>query len=217
MNFEHYILCRYNTNLFSDNVYKVKNPTKWMIDRKSLFKWLLISLEAQTSDNFTFIVYLDSNTPEPLVNDVESMLINNLSVKWEISFKHPIEDMRRRKKKSPWIITSRIDNDDYYSPDFVATIQDNFSNTTEVIDVYGIQYDKEGDSFYTSGRSKPNSPFVSLIEPSSVCNTVFIKTHTVMNQLYPARFVPDYYEPLYTQVIHGDNVSNKIIGDKIDK
>lgn len=207
--FEHYIICRYNLTLFSDNVYKVKDPDGWMQRRRNYFNWLVVSLGAQTCKDFKFVVLMDKNTPEKYLNELKSDMscLDN----YEIFFGNPQKWVASKEFKTDWIITSRIDCDDYYFETFVEEIQKAFRKEEEVLDVRGVQYDSIGDEFYTSGRAVPNSPFISLVETTEDIKTIFCKPHTNMRDLFPARFVGE--KELYVQVIHGENISNKIRGN----
>lgn len=212
MSLSHYIICRYNLTLFTNNVYKIKDPNGWMERRRYYFDWLIMSLGVQTCKNFHFVLLMDRNTPSEYVRDLDNA-ISHATGDYEIFFGNPQKWLESKEIKSDWLITSRIDCDDYYNERFVETIQSEFKAKTELLDVHGLQYDMVNEEFYTSGRIGPNSPFISLVEPTQGAKTVFEKQHTYMPQKYPARFVGS--EPLYIQVIHEENISNKIIGQKI--
>lgn len=212
MSFSHYIICRYNLTLFSSNVYKVKDPHGWMERRRYYFDWLVMSLGVQTCKNFHFVLLMDAKTPSEYVQDLDES-ISRATPDYEIFFGNPKKWLAQKEIKSDWLITSRIDCDDYYNEGFVEAIQSEFKAKTEVLDVYGLQYDEKTEDFYTSGRIGPNSPFISLVEPTQGAVTVFEKQHTYMPQKYNARFVGG--QPLYIQVIHDENISNKIIGQKL--
>ena len=62
--YKHYILTRYNLELYSSNPYKVENRDEWMVERLRLFKRYLGSLIKQTNKDFTIILAFDSNTPD---------------------------------------------------------------------------------------------------------------------------------------------------------
>ena len=212
MSFTHYIFCRYNLTLFSDNVYGIEDPMEWMERRRHYFAWLLMSLGVQTCQNFHFVLFVDANTPSDFIEELDDAINKNVE-DYQI-FEGNHEDwIKQHKTKSDWVITSRIDCDDYYNEDFVKVIQDNFKEESEILDVKGLQYDSNGDDFYTSGRSNPNSPFITLIESNKDIKTVYEIQHTFMPTKYKSRFAGD--APLYVQVIHDENISNKIMGVKI--
>jgi hypothetical protein len=163
--FEHLILCRYNCGLYSSNVYKVSNPDEWMINRISKFTNLLLSLKNQTCQDYKFYIFIGEKTPEyhvkTILNKVKEYLDDS---KYEITTGHPIRYIQNLNIISEYVITSRIDNDDEYFPNFVKSIQECFSEKEEILDVIGIQIDTINSKKYTSGRVIPNSPFISLVE-----------------------------------------------------
>lgn len=215
--FEHLILCRYNCGLYSSNIYKVKNPNDWMDNRIVKFINLLKSLKNQVCKNYKLYIFIDEKTPEYqidiLLNKINDFLEES---KFEITTGHPIKYIQDLDLDSEYIITSRIDNDDEYTPNFIKSIQDCFNEEEEVLDVIGIQLDVINSKKYTSGRSIPNSPFVSLVEKNiKPIKTVFCKQHSHMPKFFKNRFV-DNKEPLYIQNIHDNNIMNKIVGKPID-
>src|SRR5210317_450472 len=142
--FKHYILTRYNSGLFTDNLYKIEDKGLYMDSRLPWFKKHLKSLDNQTNQNFTHVVSIDPNTPEeylrPILNAVYFAKTNSVFI-YE---KHI--DWLKRQHKEEWLITSRLDNDDEYYPEFVETIQKNFKKERMV---YDILTERDG---VTSGR-----------------------------------------------------------------
>ena len=208
--FNHFLLCRYNLGLYSSNPYNIQDKESWMMERLPMFKRLLDSLENQTNKDFILVFSIDAFTPVEYQKELAELL-NTYSFKWLGCTEQPREFLKTLKIEREWIITSRIDNDDEYKPTFIETIQNEFREKKEILDVYGLQFD--GKNYYTSGRRTPNSPFISLVEPSAERKTAQYRAHTSMTKFYPARFVGS--EPLYIQHIHNNNVSNKIKGTKI--
>lgn len=208
--FNHFLLCRYNLGLYSSNPYNVKDKDGWMRERLPMFKRLLDSLEAQTNKDFILILSIDALTPVEFQKEIAELL-NTYSFKFLGCTVQPREFIKTLKIEREWMITSRIDNDDEYYPNFIETIQKSFQAKSEVLDVKGVQFD--GKDYYKTNRRYPNSPFLSLVEPSTQRKTAHYRSHTSMNKFAPARFVSN--ETLYIQHIHENNVINKISGDKI--
>jgi len=208
--FNHFLLCRYNLGLYSTNPYNVEDKDGWMRERLPMFKRLLDSLEAQTNKDFILVFSIDPFTPVEFQKELAELL-NTYSFSWLGCTVQPREFMLTLKIEREWMITSRIDNDDEYKPTFIETIQNAFREKREVLDVQGLQFD--GKDYYTSGRRTPNSPFISLVEPSNERKTVQYRAHSSMGKFAPARFVGT--DPLYVQHIHNSNVINKIKGTKI--
>lgn len=216
MSFKHYICTRYNLGLFSTQPYKdkVKDPEGWMERRIGYFEALLNSLEAQTCQNFTYLCFMDMETPKKYIEDVNRAILRHLSAsQYKIILDVPFNFFRELKINSKWNITTRIDNDDYYLPDFVKYVQGAFNFREEVIDTGGMQFKKATGEYFTSGRRRPNSPFISFVEKTGNIKTVFDQPHSSMPDKYGGRFATR--EPQWIQVIHDENISNTIRGTKI--
>jgi len=215
--FTHIVGCRYNHDLYTGNAYNINDKDQWMEDRLVKFKKLLSSLENQTCLNFKFLIFIDKNTPENLKRKLKDFITNNLTkVDWEVIETRFNIYLKNIKIESKYLITSRIDNDDEYLPNFVKTVQESFNSCDEVIDVIGVQYDNIKDKFYTSGRLSPNSPFISLVEKSEDIKSVYCYSHTNMCKHFKCRF-SNSGEVNYIQNIHNNNIMNKIIGKEIEK
>ena len=200
--FKHYILTRYNMGLFTNNLYKIEDKGLYMDSRLPWFKKHLKSLDNQTNQNFTHVVSIDPNTPEeylrPILNAVYFAKTNSVFI-YE---KHI--DYLKRQQKEEWLITSRLDNDDEYYPEFVETIQKNFKKERMV---YDILTEKNG---VTSGRGKNNSPFTTLFEPwTEGFKTIFSGGgHTELPKYYKCLRLP-YGKALGKINIHGTNAYYK--------
>ena len=208
---KHFIFCRYNTGMFSSNVYKVSDPLTWMAHRLPKYVRLLESLAAQTNQNFTFVIAMDEKTPKEWIDSVIETTENHIKNYILIFDIHQIW-VNSIVIEEDWVITSRIDNDDAYKPYFVDAISKAFSYKIEVLDVMGIQIDELTGKKYTSGRVRPNSPFLSFSEPNQgTLATCYDRPHSVMPDDYLARFISG--ETHYIQYIHDRNVTNKIQGE----
>lgn len=208
--FKHYIFCRHNLGLYSVNPYGIEDKEQWMTDRVPLLGRLLSSLSRQTNKNFTLILSIDTETPEHWI-DVLQDFLEGFMIPVILCEGDPRTYIAQQVTHPDWLITSRIDNDDEYRPNFVETIQKAFRAKEEVIDVHGVQFD--GLNYYTSGRKRSNSPFITLVEKWQEPVTVFHRPHSTMNTIFTGRFASN--EKLYIQHIHDSNLMNKVVGDKI--
>lgn len=209
MKFTHYILTRYNVGLYSDNPYNIENPDGWMLLR--IFKFLdcLDSVKRQKGE-FKWVVFIDKNTPYLYVEPLLAMSKEYRNL-FQVTVIPPNMWI---PNESEWILTTRLDNDDILEPDFVETVQAQFCEREGVIDVEGRQYDTATGKYYTVDRRYPNSPFITLVEKGANPKTVFHKTHTDLHKDYKwSAYVKG--KPLYTQVIHGNNLANKITGKEV--
>jgi hypothetical protein len=108
--------------------------------------------------------------------------------------------------KMTHLITTRFDNDDALSENFVSTIQQEFNfQEFEFINLPdGYLWHK--NKLYT--KRDLSNPFISLIESVSDFQTVWCSGHHLLDSLGPIRQVET--NPQWIQVIHKRNVSNRV-------
>ena len=199
----------------------------WSSNRLKMFnEYTRQSLKQQTNQNFTLISLVD----ESLV-DLGDVLDNEIIIKLP-SLEHldPGSEVLSVIKDSinglgifevgDILISSRIDSDDAYNSDFVDIIQKEMVNRKLKINTFidiinHHQYDLVNNIQYISNRYHTNttSPFVSLIsyinEKGFVDKLVTDYQHTHIKDKFKGIKLSGL-SPL--QVIHGNNVMNKIDG-----
>lgn len=204
--YKHYILTRYNLELYTSNPYKVVNRDDWMTKRVKLFKRYLDSLSKQTNKDFTIILAFDSNTPD-LYHTELIFLLDSTDLNYIVSYdKQPNVWLKENKPNTEWLITTRLDNDDEVKESFVDVIHKSFKAKEELIDVRGVKMFKGKE--YPYNRKDIGSPFITLIEPTEKCKSAMFKTHSIMPKYYSSRFASS--EPLFIQNIHDNNQSNSL-------
>lgn len=217
--FKHVILTRYN-----NGIYDGKDAVLWMKERYQLFRSTRDSVLSQDAD-FEWVLSFDERTPDSYVTKCLT----------DPRMKATTRDVRDyfegQEIDEPWVITTRIDNDDLYRPGALKAIQRAFEQRIMTIDIDYYQWDLNGNKTYTSGNVskgetyRPDdfgSPFISLIEPSDRIKTVYCRPHSKLIHGY---LISDdekieiphvkIHEQLAFQVIHGKNLANKITGKEI--
>lgn len=120
-----------------------------------------------------------------------------------------LDSIKKCSNKTPdFYITTRIDNDDAFHKDMIATVQQKFLSDQKGI-VYDFVYTykyilNEGIAYRYSLR---NGHFITLVEPTKK----IFQSAIYWNHLYIENFVEVkhfYQEPLQTELIHGNNVVN---------
>jgi hypothetical protein len=210
--FTHLILTRYNVGLYTDNPYNIEDPDKWMAERFDLFRKTYNSVENQTSLSFRWVIFYDDKTPKKFIERLR--LFFELPHVRFVPFSK-FDEIKSFNYGSEFILTTRLDNDDLISPNFIDSVQSEFCEKEGVIDTKGTQLDSETGKSYTVERRYPNSPFITLVERfDTKLKTVFHKTHSDLHKDYDwNKYIKG--EPLYTQVIHSSNVANKITGKEL--
>jgi Putative rhamnosyl transferase len=217
-NFSHLLLTRFNVRVNYAQSRAGLDP-EWLQHRFQLFdQFCYPSVRGQTNQNFKWLVYFDSETPGIYKQKIEQYAAweNFVPIYVDCEF-NPEVNLRYVSNyldnSTPYLITSRIDNDDSISKTFIQTIQDNFcEQELEFISfVYGYVWN-QGKLY----RFKyPSNPFLSLVErmpnsSSTSLKTVFCGHHSQMTSLGSLRSITDQVG--WLQVVHGRNVSNRIRG-----
>jgi hypothetical protein len=243
MIFTHYVLTRFNTLQDEQGLklYDKPGAEEWMQKRMVFFEKTKESVLSQSAA-FQWVISIDERTPQKYIDAIftdDRMIMVNCDIR--DVFKADIIDgdgpfYEIRRPTTPWVITSRIDCDDYYNKDAIYTIQLKFEPKIKVIDLYYEQIVHSTGERFTNGnamrgeryRMSNNGPFLSLIEPSERVMTCFCRPHSVLglgypfpdgNKEIPTCKIMDFFNgvpyPWAYMVIHDHNVANKITGYKI--
>jgi hypothetical protein len=232
--FTHWVFTRYNLLDDKTSIYNnpaIPDPVDWMRHRTELFeKYTLPSMKAQTCKNFTWLLSFAKQTPYYLI-PVKHWDYSNIKIIYE----YPRTFLRNcylfgKFNKGDWIITTRLDNDDFLEPNYIREVQNYLKEPPNfpclIVDTDGVQWDIQTDKFYTTDRRTNNSPFLSFIEKvgtdwnslstgeliTEPLKTCFYCSHTNMINHFPSLKIQ---KKLYRMVIHDRNISNKIVGEEI--
>ena len=206
-NLKHFIFVRYNLGLYTDNVYNIEDPDEYMRLRLPMFKRLMESIKNQTIDHEAeVLVSVDVNTPEHLFLDV-AMVCTQYGAK--IIYHAHDDYLIDQQIGEDWLLTSRIDNDDEYYPDFFEKLYSYINSKPREELILDAQGAKERNGKVTlTPRDYPNSPFISLLEPSNQRKTVFYgKAHTQVPLHFKCEWISE--EPLTKVHLHGSNAYYK--------
>ncbi len=116
--------------------------------------------------------------------------------------------IRQHKGSRPFLITSRLDNDDTISPDYVQRVQRLFNCQEREVISFDRGYIWHRGRVYLH-RDRCN-PFVSLIEPTENFRSVWCCQHHRLPEVAPVRHVAG--APAWIQVVHEHNQRNRVRG-----
>lgn len=218
---KHIILTRFNVLMPGWNS-QINLDPKWLDGRFKLFEEICLpSVVSQTNQNFDWLVFFDSKTPQNYKEKINSLVkvfafhpiyvdIFDLSKISAGLFKDYAED-------NSMLLTSRLDSDDILATDYVeklhsiASKQDN--KCVINFDNGAILYSKNSKRSLYKYEDQSN-PFTTLLEPFNPdLSTILAVKHTELHAF--AEVVHVKGKPMWLQVVHGGNVSNRVRGTRV--
>lgn len=209
---DHVFLTRFN--LPSEGVESlIRARDGWLRERVGLFeRYTLPSLAAQTCRNFRWIVYVDPQSPSWLLERLRPHIgAGAFTAVFRETVSHgqllsDINDLIGVRRDQ--LLTTNLDNDDGLANDFVARLQ------AEAVERPTALYVRDGLIMSPRGlylRRDPVNAFCSVREPwRDDVSTCWADWHNLLGQHMPTRELSG--EPGWLQVVHGNNVSNRVRG-----
>lgn len=212
--FDHFLLTRFN-------IRQGDTPASeaWLRHRIHYFESLCVpSVVNQTNQNFRWLVYLDGDRDPWFQAEIDRLSEGVFTPVWldggSIS-PQGIADHVASMSAAPWVITSRLDNDDAIARDYIDRTQGQFERQPlEFINFQsGLQFSTEGGLY---SRSDPASPFISLIEERAEgkLKGVYVGRHDQIAEYGPIRQVQA--PPMWLQMVHDLNMGNALVGIQAD-
>lgn len=189
--FTHYLVTRFNVNIRGNGPEYIEADSRgarWEEERLPLFETICTpSVGGQTSRHFTWLIYCDTHTPEDIIRQINLITnrISNVEVHLVGSFDEMMQHLRNRCTDSPtpFIITSRLDNDDAIGTQYIETVQRNFSSQVIVLNLLGgINY-HVSRKLMTHLKHKENNHFSSLVE--KISGDIPLRTIMSFSHLHP--------------------------------
>ncbi|WP_242120405.1 glycosyltransferase [Aestuariivivens sediminicola] len=217
--FKHFLITRFNLRN-PDWTTSKKNKSvltkEWHDNRFELFtNFCFESVKGQTNTNFEWLVYFDTTTPEKfktIIRDLEKKMPNFIPIFIDgMSLFLPSITSYIAKCSEPYIITSRIDNDDCLGKQYIATVQKQFNRqdfmAVDFIDGYTIQTHPQ---IKIGKRLDQYNPFISLIEKNNNPKTVWSIRHSHWKR--EKHVLQLKGERHWASIIHEENKVNEFEG-----
>ena len=208
--FTHLVITRFNVRKNEQSPCQSK---EWLQQRTYFFeKYCYGSFLEQTNKNFKWLICFDKLTDFEYVRTMKGF-----KTCWEPVFMDfwSLDLLKLELKNyfipgTKYLITTRIDNDDSVSYDFIELIQRefNYSQVTRLINFNkGFAYDSIYKKLYI--RNSYNSPFISLIEEMDKnIKTVFYDQHQRLHFYFKLKKINTH--PCWCSIIHQRNTANSI-------
>jgi hypothetical protein len=206
--FDHFLLTRFNTRLGE------RASEEWLRHRIVYFeKVCRHSVINQTNKNFRWLIYFDAERDEWFQKEVDRLSVGVFEPIWvdgPLTAEKAAAAVQKRSA-APWVITTRVDNDDALARDFIEAVQAQFSREDHQFINFqaGLQMSDDGAVYR---RSDPSSPFISLIErrTEKPLNGVYMGRHDKIAAFGPIRQI--VAPPMWLQMVHGLNIGNALRG-----
>lgn len=219
--FQHFILTRFN--LRKKGWDETKSQSKvltdsWMENRLKLFEqYCYSSIKAQTEKNFVWLVFFDTNTPQIFrekISELSRKFTNFVPIYADgmEDFYPSITREIKSRLTAPYLITTRLDNDDSLHQDFVKGVHNQFSEQAfrviDFVDGYTLQV---APRVRFGKHSHVHNPFMSLIEKSENFKTIWVQERhgywSSIKEVTPVRG-----KRMWMSVIHIENKVNEYKG-----
>lgn len=188
--YKHYIITRFNLRVEGWDTTKNRETVltnEWLNNRLVLFQtYCLPSVNCQVTKNFTWLIFLDIQTPkefrhkiEVLAQPYEYIKLFYIDGSKELVAKSG-DFILKDAKNYEFIITTRLDNDDLLHKDFISTVQKFFNPVDKtIIDICdGYQLSIEKEAFDAREYHHPYNAFISFIEKRTEnIETIFSRQH----------------------------------------
>lgn len=200
----------------------IRNQPGWLAERFVLFeRYCLPSVAAQTTKDFTWIIYFDKDTPREFKDRIAAL-------QREVPFHAyytglfqssgwPRSVVEVLGETPPTILTSRLDNDDALAADYMertAVAATGLSPSPRIGIVITRGFIRATSSAYEIEH--PCNAFTSWLEATDGPQPIL--TAMGISHMDAASFGPLVQVPGpggWLQVVHGNNVSNKVRGQRV--
>lgn len=211
---DHVLLTRFNLPS-KGHESMVRAQENWLRNRVALFeRYCLPSVLAQTSRNFSWIIYCDPQSPEWLlewVRDHERRGSFTARFREEVAGEDLIGDILAvvGDDHGADLLTTNLDNDDGLAADFVERLQGAGRRGERTAIYIGDGLIRHGDALLYE-RVDNHNAFCSVRESWDAPVTCWIDWHNLLPARMPAVVLRG--GPGWLQVVHGANVSNRVHG-----
>ena len=223
--FGHFILTRFNVPLRFDlppgrQAVRAGLDPGWLARRFELFERVcLASVARQTERDFQWLVFLDEATPPAFRDRLAAQTATHPFLQpvycGRFDEETVLPEIRRRETPGRLRITTRLDNDDAIHPSLIARVRHLARRHAPRQDLrrgFFISFpigccEREGDFYLQRYRYNPFASYVSAPETD---RTVLGADHRYVADVAPV--VLDWTRPMWCQVIHDENVANRLRG-----
>ena len=192
---KHIIMTRFSVH---QKEWKERPTEEWLAERWELFAATAASVEKQTVPYEWWLICHHSTPPEYLY----SLRQNGRVIVVDNDWLPIVQKLMPEGLK----ITTRLDSDDIIAPNYLETVQE-VARESKVPGFICAErgYQKEEENYFL--HEEENGPFLSYVEKGKL--TVYCRAH---GNVLKREQVTHFKRRLYIQVIHNNNMRNKLHG-----
>ena len=219
--FQHFLITRFNLRKKSWHTTRNNSQVltdEWMQNRLKLFEnFCFSSVRSQTNNNFKWFVFFDEETDAKyriIIEDLAKQfsLFIPIYIDGMDAFLPAIKNEILKELSQPYLITSRLDNDDCLSENYIEEVQKQFAKqdfmAIDYIDGLTLQIEPE---VKLGKRTHLHNPFISLIEKNDTIETVWSRErHGEWSKVKQLKTIRN--QCVWMSIIHGENKANDFVG-----
>lgn len=212
MNVDHVLLTRFNLPTGGVEA-RIRASETWLTNRWALFQqYCAPSVAAQTTADFDWVIYFDPESPDWLKRAIQPCVEEGLFTaifRAEAPRDVLVSDLKGIVRHGDgMLLTTNVDNDDGLAVDFMRRLRDavDFRDQRALYLTRGLI--KSDDAVYL--RHDPHNAFCSVAEPWDDPRTCWDDWHILLGRSMPVVEIDG--APGWLQVVHGENVSNRVRG-----
>ena len=175
--FIHFLITRFNIKISGSGPEKMTSPfmtAQWLSQRLNLFlTYCVPSVLEQTNKNFIWLLYFDRDSPKFILDQITFLKNQSPEVRILLvgDYNEMLGDISSTIKSSqqPFAITSRLDNDDLISKDFIERVQNAFvpHHNTIINFNSGLEF-SIWDKVMKKWNNRPHNQFISVFAKATV-------------------------------------------------
>ncbi len=217
--YQHFLITRFNLRNPRWTSSRSRHPALsdvWLEERFALFdNYCFPCVAAQSCKDFVWLVYFDTETPARWRQKIDSYqdICGNFQPVFVDGMSGFLPDIQTRIANTgqPYLITSRLDNDDCISRDYIEQIQQHFVPRDFLALDFVDGYMLEISPIRRLGRTiNAYNPFISLIEHNHNPVSVWHKDHADWKREPRLRRIRQ--QRIWLTVIHHGNKTNVFRG-----
>lgn len=214
---DHLVLTRFNLPTPGPESL-VRAQEGWLQNRVALFERHTVpTMRAQSQTAFAWVIYFDPQSPDWLLDRMRPLVDEGLFLpiyRERVDWTDVVADARATfgDTHGDLLLTTNLDNDDAVSVDFIERLQQAARRHPDHAIYLRTGLILQGDALYL--RDDPENAFCSVSERWDSPITAWRDWHNLLHDHLPVASLPG--APAWLQVIHGQNVSNRVRGVRTD-